>query len=311
MKTGALAALAALILSTLTPGTAPAQEAAQERLILGWGRLFVNDALGDTRDRWRTGSYTVSLLTGRDWSGTLPDRPGELLEWRFHGEIIAPNSLSARPGTGDRRYAGILSLGLHTHFDWGGMETSLGADLVGTGPSTGVARFQRRVHEWLDMPKIRAHRDQIGDGIHPTLKGEVGRAFALGDSVTLRPFAAAEAGAETLVRAGGDITFGGFGTGALMLRDSTTGQRYRGLESDHIEGFSLMLGADVARVFDSIYLPSGGDVTLSDTRSRVRAGVHWQGGASSVFYGLTWLGREFEEQKEGQLVGALNLNISF
>jgi hypothetical protein len=39
--------------------------------------------------------------------------------------------------------------------------------------------------------------------------------------------------------------------------------------------------------------------------------VHWQGKKASAFYGLSYLGREFEEQPQGQVVGALNLNLKF
>ena len=37
---------------------------AQDRVTLGWGRLFNNDTLGDTQDRWKTGSYTINHLRG-------------------------------------------------------------------------------------------------------------------------------------------------------------------------------------------------------------------------------------------------------
>ena len=41
-----------------------AQAQTPERQFLGWGRLFNNDFLGDGQDRWRTGSYTISVLKG-------------------------------------------------------------------------------------------------------------------------------------------------------------------------------------------------------------------------------------------------------
>jgi hypothetical protein len=43
----------------------------------------------------------------------------------------------------------------------------------------------------------------------------------------------------------------------------------------------------------------------------VRAGLHWQGGQSEVFNGLTWLGKEFEEQADDQIVGSINLRLRF
>ena len=45
--------------------------AAQDRVTLGWGRLLTNDLLGDGRDRWRTGSYTLSRVRGPAWGGSL------------------------------------------------------------------------------------------------------------------------------------------------------------------------------------------------------------------------------------------------
>ena len=95
---------------------------------------------------------------------------------------------------------------------------------MGTGPSTGIGRFQRWVHQILDLDKP-ALGNQISNGLHPTISGEVGRSFAVGSAV-LRPFVEAQAGAETLLRAGADLTVGRFGAGSLMVRDVVTGQRY-------------------------------------------------------------------------------------
>jgi hypothetical protein len=299
-----LLAAAAICLSLGSPSLA------QDRVTLGWGRLFSNDALGDTRDRWRTGSYVVSMVRGDAWQGSLPPTIGELLEFRMRAEIIAPADLVSPVAT-DRRYVGALSLGAHTHFDMSGFETSLGVDLVMTGPQTGVGKFQKAVHKLIDLPEPQVLGNQIANGLHPTLVAEIGRSFSLGTAGTVRPFAEAQIGAETMVRAGGDIVLGNFSTGALMLRDSGTGQRYRAIAGDRVQGVSVVLGADMAHVFDSAYLPGPGAATLSDTRSRLRAGMHWQGEKSDVFYGLTWLGKEFEQQPEGQLVGSLNLRLKF
>lgn len=299
----------ALILAVLTlmPAVLPAQ--AQERQTLGWGRLFDNDALGDMRDRWHSGSYAVSLLRGRLWDGRRPDALGGLLEYRVLGSTVTAGDLTDPPPV-DRRYAGILSVGVHSHLSWQGLDATLGADLVAIGPQTGAARFQTWLHELLNAgtPDLS---NQLGNSIHPTLRAELGRDVSLGQDVTLHPFVAAEAGVETMLRAGGDLIIGNFGQGALLLRDTTTGQRYRGLRGEERPGMSFTLGGDVARVFDSALLPEGGVVTASDTRTRLRAGVNWQGESSSIFYGVTYMGKEFDEQPEGQLVGSLNLNLRF
>lgn len=281
----------------------------QERQTLGWGRLFDNDALGDLHDRWRSGSYTVSLLRGPEWSGQLPTGFGQLLEYRVSGSTVTPANLG-NPAADDRRYAAPLSFGLHSHFYWRGLEASLGADLVAVGPQTGISGVQSWLHGVLGVAKPDL-TDQLGNAVHPALSAEFGRSMALSDQVTLRPFVSAQAGFETMVRAGGDVVIGNFGQGGLLLRDDTTGQRYRGIKGDETPGMSFTLGGDMARVFDSALLPDGGAAVASDTRSRLRAGLAWQGETSSAFYGVTWLSPEFDSQPEGQLVGSVNLNLRF
>jgi Uncharacterized protein conserved in bacteria (DUF2219) len=72
-----------------------------------------------------------------------------------------------------------------------------------------------------------------------------------------------------------------------------------------------MIGADVARMFDSALLPEGGAAELSTIRQRARAGVVWETEKLTVFYGATWLGEEFETQRQDQIVGSLSLNVNF
>jgi hypothetical protein len=300
--------LSAILCAATLMAAAPSE--AEDRVTLGWGRMFSNDALGDGHDRWRTGGYQISLLRGVSFDGALPKRPGELLEFRAASQILAPASLTSA-GVNDRRYVGVLSLGAHTQFDWRGNDVSLGADLVVIGPQTGISNFQKWIHNAMSLPEPTVISDQIGNGIYPTFVGEIGRQMALSNRVTLRPYAETRAGVESMVRIGGDLVIGDFGKGAVMLRDAVTGQRHRGVESAHNEGLSLVLGADIARVFDSAYLPSGGDAVLSDERHRLRAGMHWQGEKSSVFYGVSYLSPEFDSQPEGQVVGSLNLNLKF
>ncbi len=294
-----------LALLILLPNTAMAEQ----RQTLGWGRLFDNDALGDLHDRWHSGAYTVSLLRGPEWTGQLPTGFGDILEYRFSGSTVTPANLG-NPAADDRRYAAPLSFGIHTHLYWRGVEASLGADLVAVGPQTGVGNFQSWLHGALDLPKPDLS-NQLGNAFYPTVQGELGRGFALSDQVTLRPFIAAQAGVETMIRAGGDLVIGSFGQGALMLRDDTTGQRYRGVKGDQTPGLSFTLGGDVAHVFDSALLPDGGAAVVSETRGRLRVGVAWQGQKSAVFYGITYLSPEFDSQPEGQLVGSVNLNLRF
>lgn len=303
-------AVPAFVFALVCAAMAAAPTVAQERVTLGWGRLLTNDAIGDGKDRWRTGSYVLSRVRGPNWSGSLPGQPGEILEFRLRLETIAPADLVVANPL-DRRYVGALSLGVHTHFETAGVESSVGLDAVIVGQQTGISSLHGDLHDLLGLPTPTVFGGQIGDDVFMTLTAEFGRTLTLGGNTQFRPFVEAQAGAETLLRVGGDLSFGHFSMGALMLRDNTTGQRYRAAAGDHVEGVSLTLGGDIAEVYDSEYFLAGDAITPSDTRKRLRAGMHWQGAQSEVFYGLTWLGEEFEEQPDDQVLGSINLRLQF
>ncbi len=279
---------------------------------IGYGRLTTNDLFGDGGDRWRTGSITSSRVWGRGpWTGTAPGRFGDLLEFRTQGEIIAPVSLR-RVNPADRPWAGKLSFGLHSHWSRARTEYSLGGDLVFVGPWTGLGTLQRNLHRLVGapIPGDAVLGRQIGNTVRPTIVGEVGHSYPLWDAMRLRPFAEARAGDETLLRIGADLSIGAFGTGELMVRESVTGQRYRAVRNP-APGLGFLLGADIARVFDSIYLPADRGLRPSRNRRRVRAGVHWQGENASFFYGATWLGGEFQGQPGSQVVGSIRVQFQF
>lgn len=284
---------------------------AEERQSLSWARIFDNDAIGDTHDRWRTGSYQVSNFRGPAWTGAAPAGFGRLIELRFRGEIIAPDNLAA-PAPTDRRHAGILSFGLHTYMHRGAWDMNVGADLVIVGPQTGLRSFQERFHKLVGADPMNVAGFEIPNGTYPTITAEASREYAFADtSARLRPFVEAQAGVETLVRVGADLTWGTFGRGGLRMRDTVTGQRLPAIAGAAEAGTSILLGADTAWVADSQYLPGSLGYRLTDARSRLRAGVHWAGGRTSVFYGLTYLSPEFEAQPEGQIVGSFTWRLKF
>jgi hypothetical protein len=282
---------------------------AQERVTLGVGRSFNNDYLGDGHDRWRTGSYAVSVVRGTGWEGQLPDRPFEVIEYRLGTEIIAPSSLRSPPAW-DRRYAGTLSFMAQTYMARGAVELRAGAGLVGVGPSTGIGALQRDLHEWLSAPRPRVLDDQLGDAVYPVLTGEAGRPIALGGA-ELRPFVEARLGDEDLLRFGADLAFGGRETGALWLRDNITGQRYVGISGSSMPGMSFTLGVDTARVWDSAWLPASDGIAAEEWRHRFRAGVAVRGRNLGMFYGVTWLSEEFVGQPSGQLLGSVRVRMNF
>jgi len=288
----------------------PSAVSAQESMTLGYGRMFSNDALGDSNDRWRTGSYAISMISGPKWQGVAPKTFGALVEYRGRIEIIAPSNLST-PSPSDRRYAGTVSFGAHTHFQALGSEARVGLDLVATGPQTGVGKLQSALHGLLGIAKPGDLSTQIGNAVYPTVSAELGKTYYFGSTGQVRPFAEAQAGVESYVRVGSDITFGNFGKGSLMLRDQVTGQRFYGVEGTPEQGTSLTVGGDFAKVFDSAYLPKGGVAVMRNTRRRLRAGLRWRGEKSEVFYGVTRLSREFEGQPTGQTVGSVRFNLRF
>lgn len=283
--------------------------AAKDRTSLGWGHLLTNDVIGDNRDRWRTGSLVLSHVRGPEWTGALPTRFGELIEYRFRGEVISPERIRA-PLANDRRYVGALSFGAHTHWSRGETAMSLGLDVIFVGPQTNLDDVQKKLHSIFGGPTPNVANFQVKNAIYPTVTFEAGRSFDIGDNSDIRPFVELQAGAETLARIGADLTWGGFGKGGLRLRDLSTGQRYSGITGVQPLGLSFFAGGDVAYVVDSRYLATPG-IVAEDMRGRVRLGFHngWKRGG--IFYGLTYLSEEIEAQTEGQYLGSVSARFRF
>lgn len=288
---------------------APAVAAEEGRQTLGMVRLFTNDTIADRQDRWRSGGFGVSAFRGETWTGRLPSQPFEVMEYRLRGEVMAPDNLSS-PAPADRLYAGTWWLGAHTHFDWQGVEVTAGLDIAVTGEQSGIRQFQAWIHESLSMPGINVGGQQVDDGIHLHGTLELARSLAW-RAGEVRPFLELQAGAETMARAGIDVTLGGLGQGGLRTRDPITGQRLEGIVGDTGGGWSVLLGADIAAVDSSVFLPEDRGYEVEDTRHRIRAGVNYGFGESNIFYGVTYLSEEFVGQPEGQLVGSLSLGLRF
>lgn len=289
------------LLIALLPAATPAFSEGRE--VIGNGRLFTNDFFGDGRDRWRTGSYVYSHVRARD-TYTGYEEFGDLIEYRLRAEIIAP---ATGPAPGDRPYVGAMSIGAITHFDYSGFQVSLGSELTAVGPQTGLSAFQENFHDTLGMAGPLYPGDQIENAFYLSGTAAATRSFRVGQNSSVRPFIEGQIGAEGFVRAGADMIIGQVAQDDLLLRDVVTGQLYRATEGDGV-GLSYVLGVDVASVFDSNYLPSDMGYTVSDTRTRARAGVFWQMGEDvSFFYGATYLSEEFE----GQVLGSLKLNFNF
>ncbi|MEM8981033.1 MAG: lipid A-modifier LpxR family protein, partial [Pseudomonadota bacterium] len=277
---------------------------------LGTARLFSNDFLGDGEDRWRTSSYVFGLITGPKWRGERPGKLGEIIEYRYRSEIFAPDDLT-NPDPGDRPYAGMRAFGVHSHAKTGGFDLSFGLDLVFTGPQTAQDEVQTAVHDGLGIagPDTALREDQIEDALRPTALIEVARSRPLGGFASVRPFVEATLGVEDSLRFGADVMVGRSFQNNLLVRDTATGHLIRGAgEAD--PGLGLVLGADFAALGKSRYLPQDQGYDLED-RTRLRAGVHWQGERSAMFYGLTWMSKEFAAQEEDQVLGSIRLQLDF
>jgi len=299
-----------LALAGLFAAVPAAQAETSANRALGFGHFLDNDLLGDGGDRWQSGSYTLSWLRGAHWDGVLPTSPFEIFEYRLSGAVIAPSRLR-NPPPGDRRYAGKSEFALHTQYAPApGLEADLGLGLVWVGPSNGISDIQRALHKLLNGPTPTVADDQLPDHLYPMASVELARPVSFGSGAELRPFVEARAGDETFLRAGADLAFGNRERGALWLRDAVTGQRYVGIGGEGAQRTSFVVGADMAHIFDSGYFPAGGP-QAETTRSRVRAGVQTRLGAVGVFYGATWLSKEFVGQPEGQVVGSMRLRMEF
>ena len=283
---------------------------AQSNEILGVGRLFSNDYLGDGRDRYQSGSYVQSYVRGpSDWDGT-PQEFGSIREYRLRSAIISSDGIGAAPG--DRPYAGVLSFGVHSHYGEDTFRGSVGLDVTGIGPQTGVSDFQEGAHDVLGLDPVRFTDSQLDDDFFLGFTAEAAEVLDLSYGLTARPFAELQIGPEDIARFGADLFMGVKIANEILIRDVSTGQLYQGTNAEDVSGFAFVLGADFAAVADSIYLPENRGAIATDRRGRVRAGVHWQGeGDTSAFYGLTYLSPEFEGQPEGQVTGSLKLNFNF
>ena len=289
----------------------PVHANAGEFVKLGYGRLVNNDFLGDFKDRGQTGSYVSSRVYGKSWDGSLPSQMGKILEFRLQADIKSPENLTT-PSALDRPYAGSVSLGLHTHYETGGMNVSIGGELVAVGPQTGLDQFQTALHDGIGVapPSLATKTSQIGNKFFPGVIVEMSKAYSLGSRTQVRPFVEGRGGVETLLRAGIDFEIGKLTQGELMVRDGITGQRYRTMNTEG-SGVSFVVGFDTAKVGESAYLPANRGLTLSDHRDRARAGIHWQRNKSHGFFGVTYLGREFTTQTSPQVVGSIRLALKF
>lgn len=282
----------------------------RQKEFIGHGRLFTNDLLGEYKDRWRTGSLSVSGVWGQKWTGQLPENFTDLIELRVLSEIIAPSDLSGKNGA-DRPFAGHVGLGVHSHFEHAGLEYNLGLGASILGEQTGLDDFQIAVHEALGEKVASDHclLNQIENQVLIGPSFEISKTVSEGDNVTIRPFFEAYTTAETLARVGTDVYFGTGFLGSLYIRDQVTGQRYQVVGGEQ-EGLGFSFGGDISHVASSAFF-HGSSSSMLNRRLRFRTGLHWGQQTKQGFAGLTWLSKEFEGQPEGQILGSVRVILKF
>ena len=298
-------------------------QAKEKAKLLGYGLLFTNDFFGDGRDRWRTGSLVSSRFFGSPkMNRTLPRREA-LNELRLFSQIIAPSDLSRNPDRShardeagltediDRDYVGHLSIGLHRHFQAGGLAYNFGVDASLLGPQTGLMGLQQKVHSEIDQPfpSDFVKNTQVSNQFILGILTEVARPSALSPSTNIRSFVEVQTGVEDLIRIGVDAGFFGDLSEALFARAPVSGQRHSVIAGTG-EGFLLSAGVDLTRVIGSMFL-TGSALRASKYRARARFGLNYVHGRWSNFIGWTYLSPEFERQQTGQLLGSFFIKARF
>ncbi len=278
--------------------------------VVGVSRLFSNDFIGDGNDRWRTGSYEVSVTFGDHVLDGLPAVPFELMQYRARAEIIAPEDLSVANPFPDRAYAGVIGLGAFTHYERGNYNVSYGGELVFVGPQTGLDDFQDWAHDRLGIQGPTAAATQLGNKVYPTAQGELSRDVRFNNTL-VRPFAEAQVGIESYARVGVDAVFGKNISRNFFVREAVTGHLVTNVRHSDDRSFGFMMGGDVAYVGDSNLLPENRGYEVRNVRPRARAGFLYEGENAGLFYGVTWLGKEFEGQRDSQVTGSLNVKFNF
>ncbi|MDE0280116.1 MAG: DUF2219 family protein [Gammaproteobacteria bacterium] len=293
--------------STGLSGALPTLAETEETGFLGFAWSHSNDSLGDWHDRWRSSSSEAGILTGPAGMDQAPPRLGQLMEYRFRSDILMPANVRS-PHPGDRRHAGMVAFGLHSHARRRNLDLRVGGELVVIGPQTGLYDIQTRLHRILgfDIPNLPDF--QIGNTVRLEASAEAG-AILRSRGWTIRPFVELRSGTEDIFRLGIDLKSGS-GPDDLAMRAVATGHRVPfGLIRR--AGLHYVAGADVAWVGESIYLPESLGYRLTPVRVRLRGGIQYTGRRFDLFYGLSWLGKEFEAQPEGQFVGTLQFKIRF
>ena len=279
--------------------------------LVGRTSLFTNDYLGDGEDRWRTGSYSRSTFFAG--SSVENGTSSPIFELRLRGEVIAPTEVNLVPQPGERPFVGVVAIGGFRHVSRGDYDVAWGGEVVFVGPQTGVSSFVTEAHDALGFKQPRAATGQLGNKVFPTVYLHTSRLAGASSTIPfdVRPFFEVQAGVETFARIGFDMFFANGVSGPATTRDVVSGQIMSVVAKDPVTGFTPSIGFDVARIWDSQFLPSSSGLTVKPWRLRARGGLRSQTQTTEIFYGLSWLSPEYEGQPSGQVLGSLSLDFQF
>lgn len=275
--------------------------------------MLNNDFFGDGRDRWRSASYSFSNIFEVS-SERFPSLNKYVWELRGRGEIITPDRITVPFDPNDRPYAGYSGVALLGHLVRPDRQITFGAELGLLGPQNGISTFHERAHRRLNLQIPRGWNGQIGNRVVPTAIAEaVWERTATSGRLDLRfrPYVSAQAGLESFVRTGFDLVLGRSVADNFYVRDTVTGHLQTARRDRSSAGINFVLGADIAYVAASMLLPSRRGIQHERLRPRLRSGVQVEYGRAQIFGGVTWLGEEFKQQPEAQILGSLSIRLAF
>ncbi|MFK7941560.1 MAG: lipid A-modifier LpxR family protein [Paracoccaceae bacterium] len=291
--------------------------------------IIWNDAIGDGKDRYKSGGITHGWVipdvrfTREPWF----NRRVAAVELQGRGFIATPEN-TQNPAAGDRPFAEYFAIGAYLRTI--GMPRPVGPALTKStedriGLELGLLGDPLPFFEIQDV----IHSGSVNNNPSNTLDGqflaniEARRTWRyhqqLNDTdLEFAPFVQVSAGMrENSVRIGGDIIYGSSLEGRLWNHDLATGAMYPGGSAPR-EGPQLMvwMGADAGYVasdamLDGGFLADGPSADREPLTGRVRAGVMVEMGDAAVGYSMTWLSEEFRGQKHSQVIGAVTVKLRF